>query len=167
MLVEMRVSGLAVDPFTNTPVVILKDIAGRNGLPIWIGMCEAGAIATELEKIELARPMTHDLIKNILGQLSVEVVRVEVNDLRDSTYYATIVLRRDGHELDVDARPSDALALALRTGASVWVEEAILEKARQIDLRGRSEEAGAEVDEERYREFLVGISDEPAAKWKM
>ncbi|MEK6608898.1 MAG: bifunctional nuclease family protein [Myxococcota bacterium] len=167
MLIEMSVARLAVDPFTNTPIVVLKDEAGKNAVPIWIGLLEASAIAMELEKVEMARPMTHDLMKTMLAKTGVEVARVEVSGLRDNTYYATICLRHGGREIAIDARPSDALALALRTGARICVDESIVEKARHLDLRGRTEVCDPELDEDAYRDFLASLADEPTAKWKM
>ncbi len=136
MLIDMKVSSLTVDPFTNMPIVILKDHEGRQSVPIWIGLIEASAIATELEKIHLDRPMTHDLMKTILGRCQVKVDRIEVHDLRDNTFYATIHLEQpDGTAIAVDARPSDAIALALRTGAGIRVAKKVIDKARRMDLR--------------------------------
>lgn len=135
MLIDMKVSSLAVDPFTNMPIVILKDHDGKEAVPIWIGLVEASAIATELEKIHLDRPMTHDLMKNVLGQCGIRVDRIEVHDLRQNTFFATIYFRRpDGETIAVDARPSDAIALALRTDASIRVAKKVIDKARRIDL---------------------------------
>src|SRR5215510_13246152 len=102
--ISMKVTGLTIDPFTNMPIIILKDEDEKTALPIWIGLIEASAIATEIEKIQLARPMTHDLMKNILGELSVRVLRVEVNDLADNTFYARIHLHQDGKEIVMDSR---------------------------------------------------------------
>jgi bifunctional DNase/RNase len=136
MLIEMKVASLTVDPFTSMPIVILKDVEGRHSVPIWIGMIEASAIATELDKIELDRPMTHDLMASILKRTSIKVERIEVTDLRDHTFYATLYLRdAAGTEIKLDARPSDAIALALRTGASIHVASKVIERAKRIDLR--------------------------------
>jgi uncharacterized protein len=136
MLIEMKVASLTVDPFTNMPIVVLKDADGRHSVPIWIGMVEASAIATELDKIELDRPMTHDLMASILARTSVKVERIEVTDLRDHTFYATLHLRdAAGTHIKLDARPSDAIALALRTGASIHVARKVIERAKRIDLR--------------------------------
>ena len=157
--VEMKVSGLAIDPFTNMPILILKDLQGRDAVPIWIGLIEASAIATELEKIELSRPMTHDLMKTILCAVGVSVVRVEVTDLRDNTFYASILLARDGHNFAVDSRPSDAIALALRTGCAITVARKVIEKSKSIDLRCLRED-GPGVDEETYRRFLENLSED-------
>lgn len=122
MLVEMKaLTGLTIDPFTNMPIIILKDLEEKSALPIWIGLIEASAIATELEKIKLARPMTHDLMKNILHTLDVKVVKVEVNDLEDNTFYARIYLMHGTRDYAIDSRPSDAIALALRVGSPIFV----------------------------------------------
>jgi len=126
MEIEMKIRGLMMDPVTNMPIVVLKDTGGDSILPIWVGVYEANAIALEIEKVQTPRPMTHDLIKNVLLGLNVRVKKVVVNDLRDDTFYAVIWLERDGHTITIDSRPSDALALALRTDAPIYVEEEVL-----------------------------------------
>ena len=128
MFIEMRVSGLTMDPITNTPIVILKDLEEKKAIPIWIGIFEASAIATEIEKITFSRPMTHDLLNDIVKLLNAEVVRVEIHDLRNNTFFANIHLLRDGKLIVVDARPSDAIAIALRAGAQIFVDEKVIEK---------------------------------------
>lgn len=134
MLIEMKVASLTVDPFTDMPILILKDPDG-NKMPLWIGLTEASAIAAELERIQLDRPMTHDLMKTILGLCSVGVERVEIHDLRSSTFFATLFLKRpDGEVIAVDSRPSDAIALALRARAPIYVARKVIEKARRDDL---------------------------------
>jgi hypothetical protein len=162
----MKVTGLTIDPFTNMPIIILKDLDEKSALPIWIGLIEASAIATELEKIKLARPMTHDLMKNILQVLDVRVSRVEVNDLADNTFYARIYLTADGKEHVIDSRPSDAIALALRAGAPIFVDRKVIEKSRQIDLNkeGISGEKG---EKEKWAEFLENLNPEDFGKYKM
>ncbi|MBI5287026.1 MAG: bifunctional nuclease family protein [Deltaproteobacteria bacterium] len=164
MLLEMRVFGLAIDPVTNAPIVVLKDTEDKNTLPIWIGILEASAIATELEKIKLARPMTHDLLKEILKTLAVTVSRVEVNDLRGNVYYATIHLSMDDRHYALDARPSDAIALALRTDSSIFVDEKVLEKSKNIDLR-KGGDKGKEGDS--WLDILENLSPEDFGKYKM
>jgi hypothetical protein len=162
MLLEMKVVGLALDPMTQMPILILKDLSEQHTLPIWIGLVEAGAIATELEQIQLARPMTHDLLKTLLDEAGVQLLHVEVTDLRENTYYATLVLTQGGRVFEVDARPSDAIALALRAHCPIRVEESVLEKAREIDLRRKSAgDADAAGDE------LASLPDEDFGKWKM
>ncbi len=134
MLIEMKVASLTVDPFTNMPILILRDGAGQT-LPIWIGMGEASAIATELERIQLDRPMTHDLMKTILGLCAIQVERVEVHDLRNETFFATLFLvRPDGSRLAIDARPSDAIALAMRARAPIFVATKVVDKASRTAL---------------------------------
>src|SRR3970282_3046857 len=140
MVVEMRVFGLAIDPFNNTPIIILKDADDKNVLPIWIGPLEASAIATELEKIHLARPMTHDLLKEILKSLDITVPKIEITNLEDNVYYAVIHLVSGNNHYTVDARPSDAIAVALRTNSPIFVEKKVLEKSRYIDSSRHEEQ---------------------------
>jgi bifunctional DNase/RNase len=136
MMVDMKVSGLTIDPLTNMPILVLKDHEGRQAVPIWIGLIEASAIATELERIQLARPMTHDLMHNLLGCVGARVERVEVHDLRDKTFYASIVLLHpDGRSIAIDSRPSDAIALALRAEAPIRVAKKVIDRVRRIDMR--------------------------------
>jgi bifunctional DNase/RNase len=183
MLIDMKVSQLAVDPFTNMPIVILKDQDGRQAVPIWIGLVEASAIATELENIHLDRPMTHDLMKNVLGRCGICVDRVEVHDLRQNTFFATIYFRKpDGEVVAVDARPSDAIALALRTDASILVAKEVIDKTRRIDLSltvpavelakgAHLADAPVDLCPEREAaisaELLLGLGEGAFGKWKM
>lgn len=134
MIFEMKVSGIALDPFTNSPIVILKDLSGEKILPIWIGFMEASSIAMELEKTPRVRPLTHDLMKNLLENLKFSVSRVEVTDLRHDTFYAEIHIKRDSEEYILDSRPSDAIAIALRTGSSIWVKDEVFEKSKKLDF---------------------------------
>ncbi len=165
MTLEMKVAGLTVDPFSNMPIVILKDLEEKNAIPIWIGILEASAIATEMEKIRLARPMTHDLLKNILDSLGVQMVKVVVTDLKENTFFAAIHLINKGDDIIIDSRPSDAIALALRTGCPIYVEERVVEKSRRIDLTQKGEQDKAEA--EKWREFLENLSPEEFGKYKM
>jgi bifunctional DNase/RNase len=165
MLREMKISGLTMDPQTNTPIVVLKDIKGDTVLPIWIGLLEATAIATELEQIQFPRPMTHDLIKNLMMHLGVSVDRVEVCDLKDNTFYAWIYLIIQGKESRIDARPSDALALALRTSARIYVNEKVLEKSKKIETGGKAEIQDAEA--KKWTDILENLSPEDFGKYKM
>ncbi len=167
MLIQMKVTGLTIDPFTNMPIIILKDLAEKSALPIWIGLIEASAIATELEKIELSRPMTHDLIRNILHSLQVTVKKIEVNDLHDNTFYATICLECNGREFTIDSRPSDAIALALRTGAAIYVEQRVIEKSRNIDLSKEGKEEEHKIKQEKWTEILENLNIEDFGKYKM
>src|SRR5271169_2898064 len=125
MEVEMKIRGLMMDPVTNTPIVVLKDTQGSAILPIWVGIYEANAIALEIEKVATPRPMTHDLIKNLLLGLNTSVSKVVVNDLRDDTFFALIWLEREGQTISIDSRPSDALALALRLDCPIFVEDTV------------------------------------------
>jgi uncharacterized protein len=125
--VLMSVGGLTLDPVTKTPIVILKDPDNKLNLPIWIGLLEATAMATELEGIKMARPMTHDLLRTVIGELGARVERVEITDLKDNTYYAVIHLRVNGNERVIDSRPSDAISLALRTKSPIYVAKRVLE----------------------------------------
>src|ERR687886_343774 len=130
MEVEMKIRGLMMDPVTNMPIVILKDVNGSTVLPIWVGVYEANAIALEIEKVATPRPMTHDLIKSLLHGLDTSVRKVVVNELKDDTFYAVIWLDRDGDMISVDSRPSDALAIALRLDCPIYVEESVLKNSR-------------------------------------
>lgn len=165
MLRPMIISGLTVDPLTNSPIVILKEIEGEKTLPIWIGLLEATAIASELEGIEFSRPMTHDLIKNILEMIDVKVVKIEVCDLKNNTYYALIYISHNGKEMTIDARPSDALALSLRVGAPIFVAEEVIDKSKQIDLKAEPEDKSEEG--KKWQEILEKLDPEDFGKYKM
>ena len=130
MEVEMKIRGLMMDPVTNLPIVILRDVNGSTVLPIWVGVYEANAIALEIEKVSTPRPMTHDLIKSLLLGLNTALRKVVVSELKDDTFYAVIWLDRDGELISVDSRPSDALALALRLDCPIYVEEAVLKSSK-------------------------------------
>ena len=142
MLVEMKIKGLAIDPSSNMPIVLLADLNDRYVVPIWIGILEASAIATEMEKVEVPRPMTHDLLARMLRELHAVIERVVVHDLQENTFLANIHVRTGERELVFDARPSDSMALALRSGASIWMENAVIEKAA-IREDGDEGEGGA------------------------
>ena len=139
MWLEMKVKGLALEPLSNMPVIILRDEEEKRSLPIWVGLFEANAIALELEKISTPRPMTHDLIKKILESLDARVQKIVVNDVRDNTFYAVIHLRLGSADITVDSRPSDAIALALRVGAPIFVEEEVVDKARTVEVAKETE----------------------------
>jgi hypothetical protein len=165
MVREMIISGLTMDSHTNTPVVVLKDPMSELSVPIWIGLMEATAIATELEKVEFARPMTHDLIKNLMDHLGVSVDRVEVCDLRDNTFYAWIYLVVDGQETRIDARPSDALAIALRLSARIFVNETVIQKSGRVDTLAKAEIE--DEDAQKWTEILENLSPDDFGKYKM
>src|SRR5579864_2519833 len=130
MEVEMKIRGLMMDPVTNMPIVVLKDAHGQAILPIWVGVYEANAIALEIEKVQTPRPMTHDLLKNVLLGLEVRVQKVVVNDLKDDTFYALIWVEREGQMMTIDSRPSDALALALRVDCPIFVDDVVLKTSK-------------------------------------
>ncbi len=164
MFVEMKVRGLALDPLSNLPIIILRDEEDKRSLPIWIGIYEANAIALELEKIETPRPMTHDLIKNILETIEARVVKVMVTDLKENTFYAVLHLQLGGSEYTVDSRPSDAIALALRVGAPIFVDEEVVRKAKNLEGGKEGEPVKAD-DPDRLREWLQNIKPEDFEKF--
>ena len=161
MEVEMTVRGLMLDPVSNMPIVILKDVGGETVLPIWVGVYEANAIALEMEKVSTPRPMTHDLIKNVLTGLETQVHKVVVTELREDTFYAVIWLNRDGELISVDSRPSDALALALRLDCPIYVEESVLKSSKVASTMSDR------VTSEDLRKWLEGLNDEDLGKYKM
>jgi len=167
MFIEMKVAGITLDPMTKMPIIILKDSEGDNALPIWIGIAEASAIATQIEKIDMARPMTHDLLKNILHELGVKLEKVEILDLQDNTFYANIYLNVNGQIMPIDSRPSDAIALALRTESPIFVSEDVVKKSRTIDLKKMEEEGLTEESKEKLEELLENLSPEAFGKYKM
>ena len=158
MYQEMKVTGIAIDPFTNSPIVILKSDDGLQVLPIWVGFMEASSIAMELEKTPRVRPITHDLIKNIFEQINFTLSKIEVTDLIDNTFYANIYINNDGKEHIFDARPSDAIAIAIRTGAPIFVHEKVIENAHNIEI---------EENEEKLKDLLSEMSDEDFGNYKM
>jgi bifunctional DNase/RNase len=161
MEVEMKIRGLMMDPVTNMPIVILKDVAGNTVLPIWVGIYEANAIALEIEKVSTPRPMTHDLIKSLLLGLSTGVSKVVVNELKDDTFYALIWLERDGEMISVDSRPSDALALALRLDCPIFVDDEVLKSSKV------TASVSDKVNNEELKRWLEGLNDEDLGRYKM
>lgn len=161
MDVEMKIRGLMVDPSTQQPIVILKDISGTTVLPIWVGLFEASAIAREVEKASTPRPMTHDLLHNLIDGLDATVERVVVSELRDDTFFAVIWLRQHGESLALDARPSDALALALRSDCPIFVSEEVLRTAKV--LPSPVDQASAED----LKNWLENLNDEDLGRYKM
>jgi bifunctional DNase/RNase len=156
--IQMSVGGLTLDPVTKTPIVILKDTDNKLNLPIWIGLLEATAMATEIEGIKMARPMTHDLLKNILGEVGCSVESVEITELKENTYYALVNLIIAGRQLVIDSRPSDAIALALRTKSPIFVAKAVLEASSVLQQNEEGKEAAVEnvsnVSKEKWAEIL-------------
>lgn len=166
--IEMRIGGLTLDPVTKTPIVILKDAENKLNLPIWIGLMEATAMATELEGIKMARPMTHDLVRNLISQLGGEVESIEVTELKDNTYYATICLQVGDKKLVVDSRPSDAISLALRTKSPIFVAKQVLEASSVLQqLEDTQEETNlSNVSRDKWAEILEKMSPDDF-KYKM
>ena len=159
--IEMQIRGLMMDPVTNMPIVILKDVSGDAVLPIWVGMYEANAIALELEKTATPRPLTHDLLRNVMLGLNAEVRRVVVTALRNDTYYAVIWMEQQSDTVAVDARPSDALAMALRWDCPIYVTRDVLERSRKID-------GGAQgTSLEQMRQWLENLNDDDMGRYKM
>ena len=161
MEVEMKITRLMMDPVTNMPIVILKDSESDTVLPIWVGVYEANAIALEIEKVSTPRPMTHDLIKNVLTGLEAAVHKVVVTELKEDTFYAVIWVEREGQVISIDSRPSDALALALRVDCPIFVDDEVLKNSKLAsNLNSRS------TDEE-LRKLLEGMNDEDLGRYKM
>jgi len=160
MQIEMTIS-LMLDPVTNNPIVVLRDLQDQRALPIWVGVCEASAIALQVENVTTPRPMTHDLLRNVISDLRGRVERVVVTELKDSTFYAVIMLEVQGETVAVDARPSDAIALALRAKAPIFVEETVLESAKSADL------SPDRTDESRLQKWLESLDPGDLGKYKM
>ena len=161
MSVEMKIKGLMIDPVSNMPIIILKDSSGDTVLPIWVGVFEANAIAMQLENIVSPRPMTHDLLRNVIEGLQAKVDRVVITDLKENTFFALIHVSRNGQQLAIDSRPSDAMALALRSEVPILVEETVLEKS---SVSG--EESGSD-ETERLRKWLEQVDPEELGKYEM
>jgi hypothetical protein len=163
----MTVGGLTLDPVTKTPIVILRDPDNKLNLPIWIGLLEATAMATELEGIKMARPMTHDLLRNLIGELGATVQSIEITDLRDNTYYAVIRIRVAGTERAIDSRPSDAISLALRSKSPIYVAKRVLEASSVLQQMEESAETNlSNVSRDKWSEILEKMSPDDF-KYKM
>jgi bifunctional DNase/RNase len=162
MWVEMKVRGLALDPVSNMPIIILRDEEEKRSLPIWVGIFEANAIALELEKIATPRPMTHDLIKNVLEAVDAKVEKIVVTDLRENTFFALIHLRMGEEEVTVDSRPSDAIALALRAGAPIFVDDDVVRRAKTVETAPKEAD-----DQEKLKEWLENLKPEDFGRYKM
>ena len=161
MFLEMKVRGLALDPLSNMPIIILKDEEDKRSLPIWVGIFEANAIALQMENIATPRPMTHDLLRNVITDLEGSVDRVVVSDLKDNTFYAIIHLTVRGERVVIDARPSDAIALALRTRSPILVEETVIDNAKTVDF------ASERADSDQLQKWLESLDPEELGKYKM
>jgi bifunctional DNase/RNase len=158
MQIEMTIKGLMVDPITNTPIVILRDKDGQKVLPIWVGIFEANAIALQIENIATPRPMTHDLLRNVIHDLKAEVQKIVVCDLQ---FYALIYLGLNGDTVAIDARPSDAIALALRTRAPIFVEDTVIDNAKSVDF------STEKADADRLHKWLESLDPDDLGKYKM
>jgi bifunctional DNase/RNase len=161
MQIEMTIKGLVVDPITNMPIIVLRDAEGHRVLPIWVGIFEANAIALRMENIATPRPMTHDLLRNVIEDLNGVVRKIVVSDLKDNTFYALIYVEVSGQTLAIDSRPSDAIALALRAEAPIFVEETVLDNAKGIDF------STDKADSERLQKWLESLDPEELGKYKM
>lgn len=161
-LVPMSIKGLMLDPVSNSPIVVLKDDDEKFFLPIWVGIFEANAIALQLENITTPRPMTHDLLRNMIAELDARVTHIVINDLRDSTFFAQIRVALGDKLLEIDARPSDAIALALRTAAPIFVAQSVLEQAQTITPDAEGEDA-----DEKAKKWFENLSPEDLGKYKM
>jgi bifunctional DNase/RNase len=161
MQIEMTIKGLMVDPITNMPIVILRDKDGQRVLPIWVGVFEANAIALQIENVTPQRPMTHDLLNNVIHDLKADIKKVVVSDLKENTFYALIHLSLGGETMVIDARPSDAIALALRARAPIYVEDTVIDNAKTVDL---APERG---DSERLQKWLENLDPDTMGKYKM
>jgi uncharacterized protein len=161
MELEVKIRGLMMDPVSNMPVVVLKETEGAGILPIWVGIYEANAIALEIEKVQTPRPMTHDLLKNVLSGLNVRVNKVVVSDLKEDTFYALIWMERDGEIMSVDSRPSDALALALRLDCPIFVEDEVMKHSKMSNAMAEK------TTNEELRKWLENLNDEDLGRYKM
>ena len=161
MLIEMSIKGLMVDPITNMPIIILRDRDGQRVLPIWVGVFEANAIALQMENVTTPRPMTHDLLKNVISDLKADIQKIVVSDLRDNTFYALIYLVVNGEPVAIDARPSDAIALALRAQAPIYVEDSVIDHAKTVDFVPDKENS------ERLQKWLESLDPESMGRYKM
>jgi bifunctional DNase/RNase len=161
MEVEMKIRGLTMDPVTQMPIVVLKDVSSNTVLPIWVGIFEANAIALEIEKVSTPRPMTHDLLKTVLIGLETSVRKVVVSELKEDTFYALIWLERDGQLISVDSRPSDALALALRLDCPIYVDDSVLKSSKMTST------INEKVQSEELRKWLENLNDEDLGRYKM
>ena len=169
MMIEMKVTSLTIDQLTSTPIAILKNASGDKAIPIWVGIFEASAIAMELERITVPRPLTHDLMYNIIKTMRGKVSKIEMYDIKHNTFYANIyIINDDGSEVAVDTRPSDAIAIALRARAPIFVAEKVIELSREIDIRGKlSREEIDKMKDGKLKDFLDNLAPEDFGKYKM
>ncbi len=166
MLIEMELKGLVVDPITKAPVIMLEEVDGKKTLSIWIGVLEASSIAAELENLKFSRPMTHDLVKEAFSKTGISMRRIEISDLKDNIFYATIFVEQGGTEVKLDARPSDAIALALRMKAEIFVESTVVERAKSVTTNEKNL-ASKEDKTGKWSEILKDLSPDSFGKYKM
>jgi uncharacterized protein len=159
--IEMAIKGLMVDPITNMPIIVLREVEGQRVLPIWVGVFEANAIALQVENVQTPRPMTHDLLKSVIDQLGARVERIVVCELKENTFYATLHVRSAKGIVEVDSRPSDAIALALRSGARIFVDDAVIQNARSVEMSQETVDVG------RLQKWLENLPDDDLGKYKM
>jgi bifunctional DNase/RNase len=165
MLHKVSIAGLTMDPASNTPIIILKSEDNNQAIPIWIGLLEATSIASALQNIKYERPMTHDLFKNFTEMLNISVAKVEVCDLRDNTFFARIYFVSEKKNFDMDARPSDAIALALRYDAPIFVEDSVMQKSKMPD--GEMEVMDTSEEGQKWADYLENLSPEDFGKFKV
>jgi bifunctional DNase/RNase len=165
MLHKVSIAGLTMDPASNTPIIILKSDDDEQAVPIWIGLLEATSIASALQNIKYDRPMTHDLLKNFADNLQISIVKVEVCDLKDNTFYARIYFVSKDQSFDIDARPSDAIALALRFKAPIYVEDSVMQKSKISD--GEAEVVDTSEEGKKWADYLANLSSDDFGKYKV
>jgi len=165
MLHKVSIAGLTMDPASNTPIIILKSEEDEQAVPIWIGLLEATSIASALQNIKYDRPMTHDLLKNFADTMQISIVKVEVCDLKDNTFYARIYFVSKDQSFDIDARPSDAIALALRFKAPIYVEDSVMQKSKISD--GEAEVADTSEEGKKWADYLANLSSDDFGKYKV
>jgi uncharacterized protein len=161
MLLEFKIRGLVMDPTNNSPIVLLQDCSSDILLPIWVGIFEANAIALQIEKVDTSRPMTHDLIKNIFQQLDMKIQRIIITNLKENTFHALLELNHHGRLISLDCRPSDALAIAMRMDATIFVSEEVILKSQNTTMNK------SKSDPEGVKEWLEGLDPEDLGKYKM
>jgi hypothetical protein len=161
MTIEMKIKGLMIDPMTQMPIIVLKDPNGDAVLPIWVGLFEANAIALQIERVTTPRPMTHDLLRNLVERLQARVEKIVITDLKENTFYAEIHVKHAGATTRIDSRPSDAIALALRADAPIFVEEDVVSRARKVDMTRDAAES------DRWRQWLEKLDPEDLGKYEM
>ena len=165
MLHKVNIAGLTMDPASNTPIIILKSEKDDHAIPIWIGLLEATSIASALQKLDFDRPMTHDLFKNVADRFNAAVTRIEVCDLKENTFFARIYFESGEMSFDIDARPSDAIAIALRFGAPIYVDDKVVQRSNsggaQPEVLDESEEG------KKWAEYLKNLSPEDFGKYKV